>query len=318
MKRTTIIFIIVTLLALTAGGSSVLANKPGPEYAMGFDKAPRIAIISAFGAELEAFKAQANIEKTVVLNGRSVYIGTLAGHKVVMTLSGVSMVNAAMTTQALLDHFRIEKIVFSGIAGGVNPNLHIGDVVIPAQWAEYQENFFARETAPGVFTPPPWFTPILPNYGMMFPDTVAIATVSGTPDVQSEYLWFAVDPEMLVVAQQAVADVDLDQCTPSGICLSEDPIVEVAGNGVSGPTFVDNAAYREYAWSNWQADALDMESAAVAHVATVNNVPFIVFRSLSDLAGGGPGENEVGIFFGLAAGNSAKVMTAFLNALPRK
>jgi len=285
---------------------------------MGFDKAPRIAIISAFGAELEAFKAQANIEKTVVLNGRSVYIGTLAGHKVVMTLSGVSMVNAAMTTQVLLDHFRIEKIVFSGIAGGVNPSLHIGDVVIPEQWAEYQENFFARETAPGVFTPPPWFTPILPNYGMMFPDTVAITTVSGVPDVQSEYLWFQVDPDMLAVAQQTAANVDLDQCTPSGVCLSEDPIVKVAGNGVSGPTFVDNAAYREYAWSNWQADALDMESAAVAHVATVNNVPFIVFRSLSDLAGGGPGENEIGIFFGLAAGNSAKVMVAFLNALPLK
>jgi len=36
------------------------------------------------------------------------------------------------------------------------------------------------------------------------------------------------------------------------------------------------------------------------------------------LAGGGPGENEVGIFFGLAANNSAKVMTAFISALPGK
>jgi adenosylhomocysteine nucleosidase len=57
-----------------------------------------------------------------------------------------------------------------------------------------------------------------------------------------------------------------------------------------------------------------MESAAVAHVATVNGVPFVIFRSLSDLAGGGPGENEIGTFFQLAANNSAKMMLEFLSA----
>lgn len=313
-----ILIVLLLLMIVPLGAYDATANNLQPNDTYGFDQAPRIAIISAFGAELEAFKAQATIQKTVVLNGRTVYIGTLGGHKVVMSLSGVSMVNAAMTTQVLLDHFRIEKIVFSGIAGGVNPNLNIGDVVVPDQWAEYQENFFARETEPGVFTPPPWFQPILPNYGMMFPDTVSITTVNTPPDQGTEYLWFVADPEMVAIAQQVAGDVILDQCTPDDVCLSEPPIVKVGGNGVSGPTFVDNADYREYAWDTWSADALDMESAAVAHVATVNGVPFIVFRSLSDLAGGGPGENEIGIFFGLAANNSAKVMTTFISALPRK
>jgi len=317
--RNFVVFVVLlVIMIIPVGGNHALANNWQPNGTNGFDQAPRIAIISAFGAEIEAFKSQANIQKTVVLNGRNVYIGTLAGHKVVMTLSGVSMVNAAMTTQAILDHFRIEKIVFSGIAGGVNPNLHIGDVVIPGQWAEYQENFFARETEPGVYTPPPWFQPILPNFGMMFPDTVSITTVDGPPDVGTEYLWFSADPEMLAAAQLVAGEVVLDQCTPNDVCLSEPPIVKVDGNGVSGPTFVDNAEYREYAWDTWTADALDMESAAVAHVATVNDVPFIIFRSLSDLAGGGPGENEIGIFFELAANNSAKVMTAFLNAIAHK
>jgi adenosylhomocysteine nucleosidase len=313
-----VLFVVLVLMVIPLVGYAAWGNNPSANATNGFDQAPRIAIISAFGAELEAFKAQATIQKTVVLNGRTVYIGDLSGHKVVMTLSGVSMVNAAMTTQALLDHFRIEKIVFSGIAGGVNPNLNIGDVVIPVQWAEYQENFFARETEPGVFTPPVWFQPILPNYGMMFPDTVSITTVNGPPDQGTEYLWFSVDPEMMAVAQEVAADVVLEQCTPDDICLSEPPVVKVGGNGVAGPTFVDNAEYREYAWDTWGADALDMESAAVAHVATVNGVPFIIFRSLSDLAGGGPGENEIGIFFQLAANNSAEVMTAFLDALPSK
>jgi adenosylhomocysteine nucleosidase len=75
---------------------------------------------------------------------------------------------------------------------------------------------------------------------------------------------------------------------------------------------VDNAEYRRWVWSAFAADALDMESAAVAHVAYTNNVPFVAFRSLSDLAGGGPGKNEVDIFFELAAENSAAVVFAFL------
>jgi adenosylhomocysteine nucleosidase len=58
-----------------------------------------------------------------------------------------------------------------------------------------------------------------------------------------------------------------------------------------------------------------MESAAVAHVAYANRVPFIAFRSLSDLAGGGKGENELGIFFQLAADNAAAIVRAFVRAL---
>ncbi|KKR88382.1 MAG: Nucleoside phosphorylase, partial [Candidatus Wolfebacteria bacterium GW2011_GWB1_41_12] len=97
--------------------------------------APRIALISAFGAELETFRAEAEIEKEVIVNGRTVYLGTLAGHDVLMTESGVSMTNAAMTTQVLLDRFNVTHIVFSGIAGGVNPVLLVGDVAVPARWA---------------------------------------------------------------------------------------------------------------------------------------------------------------------------------------
>ena len=313
-----LVLLTVVAAILAVNPNPGLANPIQQGFSEGADQAPRIAIISAFDDELEAFKAQANIQKTVVLNGRTVYIGTLGGHKVVLTLSGISMVNAAMMTQALIDHFHIERIVFSGIAGGVNPSLSIGDVAIPARWSEYQENLFARETSPNHYEPPSWFQPILPNYGMMYPDTVGVTNVNGQPDQETETLWFAVDPAMLAVAEQVAGSVELDQCTPQGICLTEEPVIRVGGSGVSGPTFVDNAEYRQYAWATWTADALDMESAAVAHVATVNGVPFIIFRSLSDLAGGGAGENEINTFFELAATNSARVMLAFMEALPGK
>ena len=77
-------------------------------------------------------------------------------------------------------------------------------------------------------------------------------------------------------------------------------------------TFVDNAEYRDYAFANFQADCLDMESSAVAHVAYVNEIPCLIFRSLSDLAGGGPGENQIGKFFGIAANNAAEVLIEWL------
>ena len=299
-------------LVVVAGFLLSACSAPQQEF-LKLDATPRIAVISAFGAELEAFKAEADIKKEVVVNGRMVYLGTLAGHEVLMTESGVSMVNAAMASQTILDRFTVTHIVFSGIAGGVNPNLRVGDVAVPAQWAEYQENFFVRETSDG-YAPPPWFTPALPNYGMMFPQGVSVVLPGAGPDEETNVTWFVADPAMVTVARQVAQSVDLDQCTSEGICLEHDPVIQVGGHGVAGPTFVDNAGYREYVWSVWEADALDMESSAVAHVATVNGVPFIIFRSLSDLAGGGPGENEIGTFFQLAAINSAKVMLAFLDA----
>ena len=53
----------------------------------------------------------------------------------------------------------------------------------------------------------------------------------------------------------------------------------------------------------------------MAHVAYANDVPFIAVRSLSDLAGGGEGENQIDVFFRLAAGNSAAVVKALLGAM---
>jgi len=112
--------------------------------------------------------------------------------------------------------------------------------------------------------------------------------------------------------RQAADNVQLDKCTFLGKCLEVDPLVIIGGTGVSGPTFVDNVEYRDWVWDTFQADALDMETVAVAHVAYVNQVTFIAFRSLSDLAGGGPGENEIKTFFQLASDNSAEVILAFL------
>ena len=276
------------------------------------DDSSRLAIISAYEPEIKIFLKEAQISDTYVINGRSYHVGRLAGKDVVLFKSGISMVNAAMTTQTVLDHFNVSGIIFSGIAGGVNPDLNIGDVIVPAQWGQYQEQLFARDTTEGWDLG--WYSEEFLNYGMMFPQKVSVTRKGNKPDSEKEHFWFKVNPEMLNVARQVANNVQLKNCTALGKCLEANPVVILGGNGVSGPTFVDNAEYREWVWGTFQADALDMETAAVAHVAYVNEIPFIAFRSLSDLAGGGPGENEIDIFFQLASDNSAEVVIAFLRA----
>lgn len=288
----------------------VLLSLAGGVAAQKLETTPRLAIISAFAPELEALLAQTDITETHVVHGRTFTLGTLEGHEVVLFLSGISMVNATMTTQQALDAFSVTGILFSGIAGGVNPNLAVGDVTVPARWGQYQEQFFARAKLSGWDYG--WHDAPFGNYSMMVPQNVEVTSAAGEPDAVEPRFWFPVDAAMLDVARTAAQNVSLTRCTADEVCLERQPKVVVGGNGVSGSTFVDNARYRSWVWDTFTAQALDMETAAVAHVAYVNEVPYLAFRSLSDLAGGGAGENTVNTFFALASSNSAALVLEFL------
>jgi adenosylhomocysteine nucleosidase len=147
-----------------------------------------------------------------------------------------------------------------------------------------------------------------PNYGMIFPIDVDVRSARG--GIEKRF-WFEADPGMLAAAEK-IGAVELKRCTAAQACLTRAPRLVMGGNGVSGQTFVDNAAFRQYVFGTFKAQVLDMESAAVAMVAYANGVPFIAFRSLSDLAGGDEGANELPTFFQLASDNSAAVVQRFL------
>ena len=104
------------------------------------------------------------------------------------------------------------------------------------------------------------------------------------------------DEALLTSASSAANDVTLARCTTEDRCLEEAPKIVVGGSGVSGGAFIDNAAFRAWAFETFGARVLDMESAAVAHVAYANGVPFLAVRSLADLAGGGEGANQMEVF----------------------
>jgi len=301
-------FLLAGLLALDLSGC---ATPPTAGTPVRLDETPRIAVISAFEPELKLLLRQLQSPSRHRVNGVEFTTGTLQGKPVVLFLSGISMVNASMNTQLALDRFNIQGIVFSGIAGGVNPGLHIGDVSVPVQWGQYLEVLMARETAPGQYTIPPRMeAQTLAPFGMLHPRPVETRTAANPVPVRK--FWFAVDPKMLEVAR-SLGPIALESCK-ANVCLTHKPQLMVGGNGVSGQAFVDNAAFREYAFKTFQANVLDMETAAVGMVAYSNSVPYIAFRSLSDLAGGGEAANEMVTFMNIAADNSAKVLMAFLAA----
>jgi adenosylhomocysteine nucleosidase len=292
---------------------------PGVAAAERLDPMPRTIVMTAFAPEWDALLHSVKDAREYRLNGLTFLAGVMEGKPVVLMQSGVSMVNAAMNTQLALDHFNVRRIVFSGIAGGIDPALAIGDVVVPSDWAQYLEVSFARQTPQGWVTPEPVDAVAPPNYGMMFPRGVRVGN-AGAP--AERHYRLSADERLVALARKVAADIKLKRCvdaapdTKTPACLAHEPRIVIGGTGVSAGVFADNAEFRDYLFKAWQANVLDMESAAVAQVAYANKVPVIVFRSLSDLAGGDAGENQMNTFMTLASVNSAEVVRAFVAALP--
>lgn len=298
-----------------------LALFAAPALAQKLDETARTVVMTAFYPEWHSLVPMIKDAKEHTINGSTFLIGTLEGKPVVLMQSGVSVVNAAMNTQLVLDRFTVKRIVFSGIAGGVDPALSIGDVVVPENWGQYLEGSFARKTKKG-WMPPDEGHPESPaNWNFIFPRGTLIT--SKTAKMQRVYR-IPVDAELLALARKVVAGIALERCVPpsdkmraeSALCLPRTPKVVVGGTGVTAGIYADNAAFRIYLQRAWAARVLDMESGPVMQVAMSNAVPAIVFRSLSDLAGGDQHKNMEYTFEHLASANSAHVVRAFVAALP--
>ena len=89
-----------------------------------------IAIIGALEKEIMQIKEELSNVCMVQEAGLTVVSGELDGLSIVATTAGMGTVNAAAATQHLISKYAPQAVVFSGIAGGLNPKLHIDDVVI--------------------------------------------------------------------------------------------------------------------------------------------------------------------------------------------
>jgi adenosylhomocysteine nucleosidase len=297
-------FVLAAALSLYVSGSVSAKEIPIPAT----PAAPCVVVMASFPEELDSIEKMLVPDgkfETTTINGIRFHSAEIRGRKHLFFLTGMSLVNAASSTQLVLDRFNVQAVFFTGIAGGVNPEFHPGDVIIPARWHYHGEAAYFNEIAPGKFQMPgEWFKQRYPNFGMIFPDEVQV--IREGMDKHERVASFPADEQLLAAAKAATAQMEPMKAAGGAAKVS------YGGAGVSGTVFCDNAEYRKWVYSTWKADCLDMESAAIAQVCWANKVPCLIVRGLSDLAGGQAGQNQMEEYLHAAADNSAAVLVKIL------
>jgi len=289
---------------------------------------PRLLVLSAFPAELDKLVVNAAIDRTKIIDGRSFFVGRLAGNDVVLALSGIGLVNAEKTTRDALKHFDITGIVFSGVSG---TRYRIGDVMVPREWTEDDVHFVPvddemLQVALDVATnsPPPL------DSCMPLGDPACIGL---DPDAIRTSICIQGGPPKIYVGGQGRSSDPFGgkafPCVPLGgdvfgceACRAPHPAPPDFFRFLNGlPAILDPnllTAFFEFqgAPATGTLDADDMETAAVARVAFDEGIPFIGFRAASDGAGDPlmlPGfPVQFFVYRQLAADNAAAVALAFL------
>lgn len=110
-----------------------------------------LAIVSAMHQELAAVLALLPDEHMTVVAGREFWRGHLHGQEVVAVLSRIGKVAAATTATALIEHFGVTQVVFTGVAGGLGPGVKVGDVVVAERFVQHDMDcspLFPRHEVP--------------------------------------------------------------------------------------------------------------------------------------------------------------------------
>jgi adenosylhomocysteine nucleosidase len=167
---------------------------------------------------------------------RVLYQGRIKDRDVVVMPTGVGKAKTAASVQFLLDHFPVEAIIFTGVAGAINPDLKIGDIVIGQKTVQHDFDAGGKGILEDMRTP-----------------------------------WFEADPRLVELALRASQDLGLGDRVRVGVVLTGDQ------------TVIDSQK-KEWLWQAFQGDCVEMEGAAVALACSLNKVPFVLIRAITDLA----------------------------------
>jgi adenosylhomocysteine nucleosidase len=345
--------------------ASAWHGKPDPV----FEKV-EFALMAAYLPEYENTLALLSGKLTnYTFGGRLFTTGVIADDKktqtAVVTMMGIGMTNAAMTAQMTILLFRPKFIFNTGIAGGIDPDTRIGDVVVAKNYVDpdYKKVIrpaydgaveFGVFSDPGTDFPNKFYTEAgktpgqfgieyPPNFDFTLPkpNSTFLAQLEGASTVSTMY-----SIPMEVEVLKSVADTFMLPTPPTmfdlpaanrilkvaerilpGIVLARgaggaelpyQPIAKVVDRCVSSNTFIDNAQMRKAMHSLYNITCCEMEGHAILHVCLSNKVKCAIVRSISDLAGGEPGQagaSELGTFFAIAATNTAMVAKALVLSL---
>jgi adenosylhomocysteine nucleosidase len=249
----------------------------------------RIALISAMHEELSAVLARMPDEQKTLVAGREFWLGHWHDHAVVAVLSRIGKVAAATTATTLIERFGVERIVFTGVAGGLAPQVQVGDVVVAESFLQHDLDA----------------SPLFPRY------EVPLCGVSR----------FAADAALTQALQQAapLAMHDVVQTLPKtewlNLNLSQSRVHQ--GLIVSGDRFVSASAESQDLRQRLpDALAVEMECAAIAQVCHDYGVPLAAVRAISDRADDAAHVDFPRFIQSIASRYSAAVLDRFLAALP--
>ncbi|MBW4889573.1 5'-methylthioadenosine/adenosylhomocysteine nucleosidase [Mucilaginibacter sp. HMF5004] len=240
------------------------------------------AVLGAFPAEVALIHSLIKEPKELVFQGIHFTEGMLNGRHIVLAQTGIGKVNAAITTTLLLDHFNPREVLFSGIAGGVNPKLLPGDLVIGTSVAYH-------------------------DYGAITPDSMLRGPTKDPITLQDNPLYFPCSRPLIELAENVSKTVSFH------IIGKRTPKV-IEGVIVTGDVFVSSATATKQLYQKMKAEATEMEGASVGQTCWQQHVPFLVIRSLSDNASETAHE-DVATFYKIAAENSANLVIAIVGKL---
>ena len=215
--------------------------------------AETIAVIGALEKEVQRIYESLEDGAQASEAGLTVAHGAYRGLDVVVTTAGMGTVNVAAATQHLLSRYNAGTVIFSGIAGSLNPSLHIGDVVIGQRllYLDTDTNCLAESE------------PFLEEF----------ASTGWLVDVAEKVLHEH--------GYQDAGALDADT-TPADGAPREPPPRYLRGTIATGNRYVTGAAAKDAVLAATGADCVEMEGTAVAHVAAKNGAACLVLRAISD------------------------------------
>ena len=200
----------------------------------------KIAVIGAMEEEVELLRNEINNPETKNIANSEFTSGTYKNHEVILLKSGIGKVNAAMTTSILLSEYKPDYVINTGSAGGYDPNLEVGAIVISDEVRHHDVDVTA--------------------FGY---------EIGQVPQLPAA---FKADEYLMKLAEEAVYEIGEHQAATGLIA--------------TGDIFMHDPAKVEQVRTHFpQMKACEMEAAAVAQVCHQFEVPFVVIRALSDIAG---------------------------------
>lgn len=276
--------ILLCIAGIEATAQSPIVTKEAAAFSREYK--PVTGILGAFDEEIKYLltivtsKKQKTIQQVVFTEGE------INGHKVVVAQTGIGKVNAAITTTLMIEHFMPREIIFTGIAGGTNPSLSPGDLVVGNRVAYH-------------------------DYGTQTPDSLMRRPTRNPFTMKENPVFYVGNKKLIDVALKAAATAKFEK-----LKTSEGERYPTVVNGVivTGDVFVASTPAVEELRKELHADATEMEGAAVAQTCLQQEQPLVIVRSLSDNAGSAA-SSEVRQFYQLAARNSAALVIAMVSLL---